>query len=307
MESSTQPLNQDPENRKTKPLVSPQLIELIDDAILLTKYSINTNRSNNPEILERLLVLQNLSVQGALSPEEITEVVQLYDEISTLTLPVTADSLRETYNINKGYWRSRAGRHLLTLWSITFFVGLLIFLYAMLEYRVSYFDLKPSEEIVDSHLFWVRLQHYSTFLIPFTYGALGACAFLLRKIGNDLKSREFDYSSIPQHWNRLFLGALSGGLIVMFINQMPDSGGTIVKISEGVLGFLAGYSIEFLFNTLDRILTAILPSSNKETIQSESLVIQKKNKLVNRLLTKLSRTEDPTERKIIESTIKDLR
>jgi len=308
METSTQQPSQGTADLNSRPLASTPLIELIDDAVLLTKYGIDTDDIADPEMLERLLVLQSVSQQRALASEEISAVVQLYNEISTRSLPVTANSLRETFKINESYWRSRAGRHLMSLWCITFVIGLLIFLYSMLEYRVSYFDLQPSEVFSEGHLIWVRLQHYSSFLVPFIYGALGACAFLLRNIGEKLKSREFDGSHIPQHWNRLFLGALSGGLIVMFIHQLPGSSDTtVIKISEGALGFLAGYSIEFLFNILDRILAAILPLSRNESTKSELHSIQKKSKLLNKLIDKLNNTEDATERKVIESLIKDLR
>jgi len=288
---------------------SVQTHELIDDAILLAKYCLESGLLSQTEILERLLVIQGVAKSDKLLESDIAEVVSHFDQVSLIARGVTASSLRETNSVNKSYWRSRTGRHLLMLWAITGVIGILIFLYNMLEYRVSYFDLSPGDTFVDAHLFWVRLQHYSSFLVPFTYGALGACAFLLRNMAGSLQSRQFDVSNIPQQWNRLFLGALSGGLIVMFANQFQEGGNpSVIQISEGALGFLAGYSIDFLFNTLDRIVSAILPSKGSEADNTETNISQDKaNKLVKRYSEQYNKTGDAKEKKVLEGVIRDLR
>ena len=310
MATTVQEFKRRKEDKFPNDTTSAHTLSLVNDAVLLAKHCLDEGLLSQPVVLERLLTLQALASNNKLSTENVAEVVDLFDQASLLAGEVTPDSLKETQNVKNSYWRSRAGRHLLMLWGITGIIGLLIFLYNMLEYRVSYFDLSPGEDITEAHLFWVRLQHYSSFLVPFTYGALGACAFLLRNISNSLKARQFDASTIPQHWNRLILGALSGGLIVMFVNQIPSSGNpSVVQISEGALGFLAGYSIEFLFNTLDRILNAILPN-RKDEVESLSQAKQfesKKHKLVNRYTDRLNITDDPNEKKVLEGIIRDLR
>lgn len=309
MEGTIQEFKRRKEDHLPKPLVSEQTYGLIEDAILLAKYCLENGLLSQTETLERLLVLQGSANANTLTEAEIAQIIDHFDHVSMLAGNVTANSLRETDQVNKSYWRSRTGRHLLMLWLMTIMVGVLIFLYNMLEYRVSYYDLSPGETFVDDHLFWVRLQHYSTFLVPFTYGALGACAFLLRNMADNLRSRQFDVSDIPQHWNRLFLGALSGGLIVMFVNQFPGTGNSsVVQISEGALGFLAGYSIDFLFNTLDRIITAILPNKGSE-MDSKSIARpkDKTHKLVKRYGDRLNNSTDAAEKKVLESVIRDLK
>ncbi len=293
-----------------KNFTSQQTLALIDDAILLAKYCLEKGLLSQTEILERLLVIQSLATSNALSENDIAELIRHFDQVSLIAGNVTAQSLRETDRINKSYWGSRTGRHLLMLWAITGIIGILIFLYNMLDYRVTYYDMAPGDTFVDAHLFWVRLQHYSSFLVPFTYGALGACAFLLRNMAHSLQSRQFDVSHIPQQWNRLFLGALSGGLIVMFANQFQDTGNTsVIQISEGALGFLAGYSIDFLFNTLDRIVSAILPSKGSEPNANlvTALPQDKTNKLLKRYSEQYEKSDNAAEKKVLQKIIRDLK
>lgn len=248
-------------NRSETPAMA---IELLENVAIMARHALETRVLPEPRILERVSELQAKIQKTALDGADIAELTTQHEQLTKLLGKVTATSLRATSPLNKGYWSSVAGRHLLRLWGLTGCVALLIFLYSMLGYRVSYFTLAESEMLTDSHLFWIRLQQYCNFLIPFTYGALGACAYLLRVVETKLKRREFDPERIPQHWNRLVLGTLSGGMVVMFVNQMPGVENTPILISEGALGFLAGYSIDFLFQTLDRLITAILPKSSSE-------------------------------------------
>lgn len=310
MEGAVQEFKRRKEDLNPNEKTSPHTLELVNEAVLLAKYCLDHGLLSQPQVLERLLILQGLAEANKLSGKDISEIVELFDQATLIAGDVTPDSLQETEKVREGYWRSRTGRHLLMLWGITGLIGLLIFLYSMLEYRVSYFDLSPSEDVVDNHLFWVRLQHYASFLVPFTYGALGACAFLLRDISQKLKARQFDASDIPQHWNRLIIGALSGGLIVMFVNQIPESGNSsAIQISEGALGFLAGYSIEFLFSTLDRILNALLPNRSESTTRptQNSQKAVKQHKLVNRYTDMIESTDDPVEKKVLEKVVRDLK
>jgi hypothetical protein len=253
------------DNNKAATITSSIAAELLDDATLLAKYALEMHILAEPRVLERINLLQEKHKKSRLEEDDFAELTDHYDLLNRVTGEVTPASLRAT-NPESGYWSSIAGRHLLRLWKLTAFFGVLIFLYSMLGYRVSYFS---DADIADNaHLVWIRLQHYANFLVPFTYGALGSCAYLLRVIETKLKTREFDPARIPQHWNRLVLGTLSGGMVVMFIHQTPGVETSTVLVSEGALGFLAGYSIEFLFQTLDRLITALLPKGSSETTPS---------------------------------------
>jgi hypothetical protein len=110
---------------------------------------------------------------------------------------------------------------------------------------------------------WSTLFYkFSLYLVPFTYGTLGACAHGLRLVGQQLRDREFDPRRVPQHKNRLVLGTLSGGIIVIFV-KAGESSTLGVELTAAALGFLAGYSSDMLFETVDRILDSFLPAKEK--------------------------------------------
>lgn len=288
------------------PVLMTQVEYLLDDALLLGRHALNVGILSDAKILERLVILKRKMSTESLSDAEIAELIQHYDYMNSITGEVSPDSIRLTDEVRKaGYLRSIIGRHLLRLWGLTFLVGALIFCYSILQYRVSYFDIGPETQITETHLFWVRLQNYLSFLVPFTYGALGTCAYLLRVVEQRLKARDFDIGRIPQHWNRFVLGTLSGGMVVLFVNQLPGAENTTVKISEGALGFLAGYSIEFLFQTLDRILTALLPKKSESTNPSHDE--QEKMRLVLDYEQRLNASQDPVERKALMGILRDLK
>jgi hypothetical protein len=113
---------------------------------------------------------------------------------------------------------------------------------------------------------------FAIYISPFTYGALGACPHILRVREKHLRERTFGPRRIPQHRNRMVLGTLSGGAIVLFVTIGEGSDSTL-KLTVAAMGFLAGYSIDFLFVILDRILNAIVPS-NKEQVVTERLNTQ---------------------------------
>lgn len=288
------------------PILMAHVEQLLDDALLLGCYALKEGILSDPKILERLVVLQRRMPVDGLTDVDVAELIQHYDYFNSITGEVTPDSIRLTNQVREaGYLHSTVGRHLLRLWGLTLLVGLLIFCYAMLQYRVSYFDLGPETQITEAHLFWVRMQNYLSFLVPFTYGALGTCAYLLRVVEQRLRSRDFDVGRIPEHWNRFVLGTLSGGMVVLFVNQLPGAENTTVKISEGALGFLAGYSIEFLFQLLDRILAAFSPKKSEGDNPAHDE--QEKMRLVLDYEQRLNASQDPVERKALMGILRDLK
>jgi len=99
-------------------------------------------------------------------------------------------------------------------------------------------------------------------LLPWAYGALGSCAYLLRSAHYYIYQRSFDLRRKPEYFNRVLLGAISGGAIILFVNYLVDDGGTTLHLSSAALGFVAGYSTDFLFNTIERIVAAVFPKTD---------------------------------------------
>ncbi len=92
-------------------------------------------------------------------------------------------------------------------------------------------------------------------VVPFAYGALGACVFLLKSCHIRIYRREFNVRRIPEYYSRILLGFVSGGAILLFIDPQEVS----AYIGAAGLAFLTGYNADFLFATLERIAAAILP------------------------------------------------
>lgn len=101
-------------------------------------------------------------------------------------------------------------------------------------------------------------------LVPWAYGALGSCAYLLRSAHYFIYQRSFDLRRKPEYFNRVLLGAISGGSIILFVNYLVDDDGTVLHLSSAALGFVAGYSTDFLFNTIERVVAAVFPKTDND-------------------------------------------
>src|SRR5262249_23474334 len=105
-------------------------------------------------------------------------------------------------------------------------------------------------------------------LTPWAYGGLGACANLLRSAHTFMYQGCFDVRRKPEYLNRILLGAVSGGAIILLINQVITDAGSGIRLGANALGFIAGYSNDFLFNTIERVVAALLPKA--DTVQQAS-------------------------------------
>ena len=256
---------------------------LLEDVMLLAEYGLEKGQTLPESInVPELLRLQDYKEHVETVPEKALESLASYYETLTLKFaPVTADTLRATRNIRKSYHETPGGKHLLGLWYLT--GGLVLFILAINILRFSFAssELVPGEEATFGMYAYGLQLLATTYLIPFSYGALGSCAYLLRITEKHLKGRTFDPIRTPEHRNRLVLGTLSGGVIVLFIRQIPDVQGGAIELAPAALGFLAGYSIDFLFATLDRIINAILPKVGIDTV-ARRLDREKLNMLITK-------------------------
>jgi hypothetical protein len=84
-------------------------------------------------------------------------------------------------------------------------------------------------------------------LVPLLLGAVGAATYVLRLVSDQIKDSTFASSSPIRHVVRIALGSLAGLIIGLggFNNEL--------NLSSAALSFLAGYSIEPVFSTLDGI------------------------------------------------------
>lgn len=105
----------------------------------------------------------------------------------------------------------------------------------------------------------LQLRTILKLLVPWAYGGLGSCVYLLKSAHYFIYERCFDLRRKSEYFNRILLGTVSGGAIILFANQFVGDEGSVAQLGTAALGFLAGYSTDFLFNTIERVIAALFP------------------------------------------------
>lgn len=206
-------------------------------------------------------------------PDEWIKLQAAYHQLAALLHPVTADTLRATATAGGGTIRwfspetwmpgnlAAAQRFARGLFVTTILFAAFIVFAGWMQRR--YGPILDGE--VDRMNTWLQLMEG---LLPFSYGGLGACVFLLRSAHSNIHARTFDVRRKPEYFNRILLGTVAGGTITLFVNQVTTEEGETIQLSAAALGFLAGYSTDFLFQTIERVINAILPKVGIETVQT---------------------------------------
>ena len=111
------------------------------------------------------------------------------------------------------------------------------------------------------------------YILPLLYGLFGGFAFVLRSISAETRNMTFTQASNIKFGLRIHLGALAG-LVVGFLWGDFDakSAGIISSLSPLAVAFLAGYSVDFLFKTLDSLI-----GTTAEKVQGDSSDSKEKN------------------------------
>lgn len=102
---------------------------------------------------------------------------------------------------------------------------------------------------------WIALVNSS--LLPVTLGLLGACAYVIRTISDQIRGYRFTSVSGIRHTLRIFLGALVGTVIAYF-NPVTAQ----ISIPPLALAFLGGYSVEPFFAFLDEMIDRLRTRSD---------------------------------------------
>jgi len=104
------------------------------------------------------------------------------------------------------------------------------------------------------------LVFLSGYLLPMMYGLLGACAFVLRKLSDEIDKLTYAHDARVRYSLQLNIGLLAGLAVGWFIK--PGAGdATLVSLSPLALAFIAGYGSDLFFAALDKIVQAFAPAS----------------------------------------------
>jgi hypothetical protein len=281
--------------------------QLVEDVRQLATYAIQTGQLPKGVNIETVYTAhRDLEQEKELSPEVFAGLVNDYQVLERYFPTITARSLAATEPEKLGKIRtSPAGRYLVNLWVWTGVIVLAILLLKLSQYLNVLTRPPPGKALTGSEQILDLIYQVLKYLEPFLYGALGAFLYILRVSEERLRTREFDPARAPEHVNRLVLGTLAGGSIILFITQVPTADGGAIKISAAALGFLAGYSVDFLFETLDRIIRAILPKVGLETIERRAQR-RRGQDLIRRYQTLLDEAQDEATKKLLQQFVDDL-
>jgi hypothetical protein len=272
--------------------VERSISELMENARLLARRAVETGKLTRGVDVERMFAIRRrFELEGEISERELSSFLRSYQILERSLGPVTVNTLRATE------WRENkpcaAANYVARLWWRTNLnIGVILGCHLML-YMAAHDSFTPYRETLwaASILFMV---HY---LIPFLYGALGADAFLIRETTHKLRLREFDPRRIPENAARFLLGTLSGGVIVLFVN--PKVVNLIIDTNEvkwamgtAALGFLAGYSNDFLFTILERVMRSMSPEEDRSQ-KLQDVHQQTMESLLERFEAALATREQP--------------
>jgi len=144
---------------------------------------------------------------------------------------------------------------------------------------------------------------------PFLYGAIGSLVYIYKTLSDLYVCRTLDPNKLANDWMRLFMGGLMGGLTVALFYQQyyyqgyvsPD-GGDASKISAVALAFLTGYSVEFFYRILDRIINTVLPKSVEDNTMAQA-VISPRQQQMDMLLKRLKDAKSDEDKAIIRDLL----
>ncbi len=101
------------------------------------------------------------------------------------------------------------------------------------------------------------------YILPILYGLLGGFTFVLRSLSEETKKLMFSKESNIKYALRIHLGALAGLATGLFWGDMEKQTlGFMQSLSPLALAFIAGYSVEFLFTGIDRIIANVSRKKN---------------------------------------------
>jgi hypothetical protein len=108
-----------------------------------------------------------------------------------------------------------------------------------------------------------------SFVLPILFGAIGAIAYVIRMISDQIRDTTFSSSSPVRHLMRMMLGALMGVVIGLF-NGFSSQ----LSLPPLALAFLAGYSVEAVFSMFDGLIGRFRqpqPVALRPSLQTKSL------------------------------------
>lgn len=246
---------------------------LLDDATLLLQHALAAGKELKPETSDAIIGAQEFSARAlALEAPTKARLVTAYAALAAELGDVNAASLRATSNdFGRVVWpwaRTKTSEALiwsrkLMFWAVLF-GGFIVLTSNYVAVLTTWFA--RDEYTGATMIRWHILALVLSALVPFAYGGLGACAYLLKTAHTHIYGRTFDQNRVPEYYNRMLLGAIAGGTIELMIDRVTQDG-DVIQLSAAALAFVAGYNADLLFKTVERISEALLPKVGIDSVR----------------------------------------
>ena len=89
-------------------------------------------------------------------------------------------------------------------------------------------------------------------MLPILLGVIGAVAYIIRSISDQIRTATFSSTSPIRHIMRVALGALAG-IVVGLFGELSNQ----LSLSPLAIAFLAGYGAEAVFSMFDGLIQKI--------------------------------------------------
>lgn len=222
------------------------------------------------------------------------ELLTRYAALAQQTAPVTGRTLWET--------GTRSGRHLQKLMSITLLVLCLAIANEGLANWIA--ERAVPEAGFERWLFEFR-NSFLEFLSPFIWGALGACVYLMKRLYDFAKHREFDSRQLQGWGLRLLLGAILGA-IVFHIYDIAVLGGGEGMLDADVLAFFTGVGVKVVYGAIERAVDGIAETINVGAIRRKPPQPREAKDLLTNMLAKTDPKAAPERQRAILDIIDEL-
>lgn len=190
-----------------------------------------------------------------------------YTRVSAQLYPVTGRTLRDT---DPGDPRipDSSPPNMANRWSgcmTRFLLGVLLAIIGIeigQEILRKWFPLDDPDDpalLFTAHVVWDALL----VILPFLYGWLGSMVRLVRASTYFHRARTFDRDRRREYYQRMALGAVAGGIILMLIDVDAVTTGEF-HIAAVAVAFVAGYEVRVLFEAIERLVLAIFPKDEKQ-------------------------------------------
>jgi hypothetical protein len=219
----------------------------VRDAASVLEFAVSQGRTLEPTLIPRIKKGQGFLSVGVRWPgdDDRSDFESAYRDLAQAMQPVTAATLQCTRD--EGWIPSPARRFSKRLYLWVFLCAALIVL-----------D-KVSQAQQTSGGIWPTVKTVSHTLLPFVYGLVGALTYLLRSAHFYIADRSFDLNRRPEYYNRMVLGFLAGGCVLVFGDATKAS-----TAGPEALSFLVGYNTDYLFQMIERVAQAIFPKDGKQ-------------------------------------------